>query len=73
MTPATYAMTTYQKTLSLDEVAEEGVKDEYNDYVVYHHLAESHRLRKREHAKKLADIFEELSKTEYSHYEFWKK
>jgi len=64
---------TYQKTITLEEVAKEGAKDEYGDYTIYHYLADSHRSRKREHPKKLSGIFEKLSQTEYEHYEFWKK
>lgn len=62
-----------QKAATLQEVAKSATEDEYADYVLYHSLAVFHRKLKREHAKKLAAIFEELSQTEHSHYEFWKK
>jgi hypothetical protein len=62
-----------QKAVTLEDVAESALEGEYSDYVVYHDLAVFHRKLKREHPKKLATIFEELSQTEHSHYEFWKK
>ncbi len=63
----------HRKAVTLGEVAESASECEYSDYVVFHDLAVFHRKLKREHPKKLATIFEELSHTEHSHYEFWKK
>jgi VIT1/CCC1 family predicted Fe2+/Mn2+ transporter len=57
---------------TLDQVAKTAASEEYLGSAVYHRLAESHRLRKREHARKLAAVFEQLSRTERSHYEFWR-
>ena len=64
---------TQQKTITLDTVAREGVKDEYGDYAIYKHLADSHKNKERPRRKKLAEVFERLSETEYKHYEFWRK
>ena len=57
----------HRRAITLDTIAQDGVKDEYGDYVVYRHLADSHK------AGKLGRVFEELSRTEYKHYEFWRK
>ncbi len=65
------------KTVTLSEVAHEGVNDEYGDYFIYKHLANSYRRAlgqfSRTRRNKLADVFEKLSETEYKHYEFWRK
>lgn len=62
-----------EEVISLDQVAKEGVEDEYGDYAIYQRLAKTHATRKRARPRKLADVFEKLSQTEYVHYEFWKK
>ena len=54
---------------SLQEVAKEGATDEYTDYLVYKHLAESRRTKD----PKLKAILNKLSSAEYKHYEFWRK
>lgn len=55
--------------LSLSKVALEGARDEYTDFLVYKHLAESPRTKD----PKMREILDTLSKTEYRHYQFWKK
>jgi vacuolar iron transporter family protein len=62
-----------QESVKLASVSEEGIKDEYGDYVIYQALAKSHRNGKRLQRQKLAETFQKLSETEYKHYEFWKK
>lgn len=64
---------TEQKAITLDSVASAGVKDEYGDYEIYRHLALYHKDARRAHRRKLGDVFQRLSETEYKHYEFWKK
>ena len=54
---------------NLQEVAKEGATDEYTDYLVYKHLAESRRTKD----PKLKAILTKLSNAEYKHYEFWRK
>ncbi len=62
-----------QKSDTIDSVSQEGIKDEYGDYIIYQALAKSHRNRRRPQRQRLADIFQKLSETEYRHYQFWKK
>ena len=63
-----------QETITLDTVAKDGVRDEYGDYTIYRYLAKSHKgEHKRDHRRKLGDVFEKLSETEHKHYEFWRK
>ena len=56
-------------TVSLSQVALESARDEYTDYLVYKRLAESSRIKN----PKMKEILDTLSKTEYRHYEFWRK
>jgi VIT1/CCC1 family predicted Fe2+/Mn2+ transporter len=56
-------------TITLSDVAKESANDEYTDYIVYKRLSESPRTKD----PKLKEILTTLSKTEYKHYEFWKK
>jgi vacuolar iron transporter family protein len=56
-------------TVSLSQVARESANDEYTDYLVYKRLAESSRTKD----PKLKEILTKLSRTEYGHYEFWRK
>ena len=53
--------------MSLAEVANNGCKDEYTDYIVYMRLAEGSKTQK------LKDVMTKLSETEYGHYQFWSK
>lgn len=55
--------------VSLPELALDSARDEYTDYLVYKHLAESRRTKNT----KMREVLETLSKTEFRHYEFWKK
>ncbi len=55
--------------VSLSQVAREGANDEYTDYLVYKRLSESSRTKD----PKMREILDTLSRTEYGHYEFWKK
>ncbi len=64
---------TQQEAISLSQVAEEAVQDEYADYSIYKYLANSHRSRKRDHPRKLSSVFQRLSETDLGHYKFWKK
>lgn len=55
------------KSKSLYDIALDESKDEMTDYTVYKKLASMDKN------KKSKAIFEELSKVEYTHYQFWKK
>lgn len=65
------------KTVTLSQVAREGVSDEYGDYAIYKRLSKAYKrtLGRLSPARrnKLSDVFEKLSETEYEHYEFWRK
>ena len=54
---------------SLLQAAKIGCNDEYNDYAVYKRLADF----SGESNPKLSEVLNKLAKTEYRHYEFWKK
>lgn len=53
----------------LAEVAVEGCRDEYKDYLVYSELAKFNKGKNH----KFSEIFSELANTEKKHYDFWKK
>jgi VIT1/CCC1 family predicted Fe2+/Mn2+ transporter len=66
-------MSANQRTTALREVATVAARSEYVDSQIFRHLANTHKSRKREHARELAVVFDELSETEYQHYQFWRK
>ncbi len=53
----------------LADVALEGCKDEYKDYLVYSELAKFNKGKNH----KFTEVFSELANTEKQHYDFWKK
>ena len=73
-------MMSSQRNRKFEQVANAVINHEYQDYLIYRRLADSHRKRgvrhgssRREGLGKRADVFEELGEIKYSHYKFWAK